>query len=140
MDALASAKAAHSQLRKVFGTSDADAWRGMALTSMLGVNDVTGETFTLADAAVVRAFAEEKGVAWVSMWAAFRDQRCGADASATDALTTWQRRGAGGRGVRYGVRRGRPLGRARGTARSAPPVYQTAAHDGGHARGRALTH
>ncbi len=86
--ALASAKAAHSQLRKVFGTSDADAWRGMALTSMLGVNDVTGETFTLADAAVVRAFAEEKGVAWVSMWAAFRDQRCGADASATDALTT----------------------------------------------------
>ena len=86
--ALASAKAAHTQLGKVFGTSDADAWRGMALTSMLGVNDVAGETFTLADAAEVRAFAEEKDIAWVSMWAAFRDVQCAEDASATDALTT----------------------------------------------------
>ncbi|MFE5397375.1 chitinase [Streptomyces sp. NPDC056568] len=86
--ALASARAAHPQLREVFGTSDADAWRGMALTSMLGVNDVAGETFTLADAAEVRAFAEEKGLAWVSVWAAFRDRRCGEEASAADALTT----------------------------------------------------
>ncbi|MEU4983414.1 chitinase [Streptomyces sp. NPDC021969] len=86
--AVTSAKAAHTQLRKVFGTSDADAWRGMALTSMLGVNDVAGETFTLADAAEVRVFAEEKGIAWVSMWAAFRDKQCAEDASATDALTT----------------------------------------------------
>ncbi|OWA09291.1 hydrolase [Streptomyces sp. CS113] len=85
--ALASAQAAHTQLRKVFGTSDADAWRGMALTSMLGVNDVAGETFTLADAAEVRAFAEEKGIAWVSMWAAFRDEPCADDASAAEALT-----------------------------------------------------
>ncbi|MFJ6069897.1 chitinase [Streptomyces sp. NPDC093065] len=85
--ALTAAKAAHAQLRTVFGTSDADAWRGMALTSMLGVNDVAGETFTLADAAEVRAFAEEKGIAWVSMWAAFRDRQCGDDASAQDALT-----------------------------------------------------
>ncbi|MFG3075313.1 chitinase [Streptomyces sp. NPDC048225] len=85
--ALASAKAAHTQLRKVFGTSDADAWRGMALTSMLGVNDVAGETFTLEDAAEVRAFAAEKGIAWVSVWAAFRDRRCGDDASAENALT-----------------------------------------------------
>ncbi|MEV5514692.1 chitinase [Streptomyces flaveolus] len=85
--ALTSAKAAHTQLRKVFGTSDADAWRGMALTSMLGVNDVAGETFTLADASEVRSFAEENGIAWVSMWATFRDQQCGDDASADDALT-----------------------------------------------------
>jgi chitinase len=86
--ALTSAQAAHTQLREIFGTSDADAWRGMALTSMLGVNDVAGETFTLADAAEVRAFAEEKGIAWVSVWAAFRDKQCAEDASATDALTT----------------------------------------------------
>ncbi|WP_345634502.1 chitinase [Streptomyces thinghirensis] len=86
--ALTSAEAAHTQFREVFGTSDADAWRGMALTSMLGVNDVAGETFTLADAAEVRAFAEEKGIAWVSVWATFRDTRCAEDASATDALTT----------------------------------------------------
>ncbi|MDT0614215.1 chitinase [Streptomyces lancefieldiae] len=85
--ALASAKAAHAQLTQVFGTSDADAWRGMALTSMLGVNDVAGETFTLADAAEVRAFAQEKGIAWVSIWATFRDRPCADDASADDALT-----------------------------------------------------
>ncbi|MEU3663613.1 chitinase [Streptomyces sp. NPDC032940] len=86
--ALTAAKAAHTQLKEVFGTSDADAWRGMALTSMLGVNDVAGETFTLADAAEVRSFAERNGIAWVSMWATFRDRQCGEDASADDALTS----------------------------------------------------
>ncbi|MFC7846417.1 chitinase [Streptomyces sp. NPDC001046] len=74
--ALTAARAAHAQLRKVFGTSQAAAWRGMALTSMIGVNDVPGETFTLADAAEVRAFAEARGLAWVSMWAAARDRGC----------------------------------------------------------------
>lgn len=85
--ALASAEAANAQLQDVFGLSEADAWRGMALTSMIGVNDVEGETFTLADAAEVRAFAEEKDIAWVSMWSTFRDTECGEDASAEDALT-----------------------------------------------------
>ncbi|MGJ5759378.1 chitinase [Streptomyces galbus] len=85
--AITSATAAHTQLREVFGTSGAAAWRGMALTSMIGVNDVEGETFTLSDAAQVRAFAEDEGLGWVSMWSTFRDQRCGADASAQDALT-----------------------------------------------------
>ncbi|MFI1421005.1 chitinase [Streptomyces sp. NPDC020731] len=85
--ALTAAEAAHTQLVDVFGLSDAAAWRGMALTSMIGVNDVKGETFTLADAAEVRAFAEEKGVAWVSMWSTFRDTECGEDASADDPLT-----------------------------------------------------
>ncbi|MFB7652009.1 MULTISPECIES: chitinase [unclassified Streptomyces] len=85
--ALASARAAHAQLREVFGTSDAEAWQGMALTSMLGVNDVAGETFTLADAAEVRAFAAEKGIAWVSVWASFRDQPCADDTGTDDAAT-----------------------------------------------------
>ncbi|GAA3496096.1 chitinase [Streptomyces prasinosporus] len=85
--ALTAAGAANAQLQDVFGLSEAAAWRGMALTSMIGVNDVEGETFTLEDAAEVRAFAQEKGVAWVSMWSAFRDRRCGEDASADDPLT-----------------------------------------------------
>lgn len=86
--AITSAKAAQSQLRKVFGTSDSTAWRGMALTSMIGTNDVAGETFTLSDAAQVREFAESKEVAWVSMWSTFRDQQCeSGDADADDALT-----------------------------------------------------
>jgi chitinase len=86
--ALTSAKAAHTQLKKVFGLSDAAAWRGMALTSMIGVNDVAGETFTLSDAAQVRAFAEEKEIAWVSMWSAFRDQQCEDDDAASDDAAT----------------------------------------------------
>ncbi|MFF9622165.1 chitinase [Streptomyces griseosporeus] len=85
--ALASATAAHTQLKSVFGLSDAAAWRGMALTSMIGVNDVAGETFGLADAAEVRAFAEEKGIAWVSMWSTFRDRPCATGSATDDALT-----------------------------------------------------
>ncbi|MEU0999330.1 chitinase [Streptomyces tibetensis] len=85
--ALTAAEAAHAQLRKTFKTSDATAWRGMALTSMIGVNDVKGETFTLADAAEVRAFAEEKGIAWVSMWSTARDRSCADGTGSTKAAT-----------------------------------------------------
>ncbi|WP_405617663.1 hydrolase [Streptomyces sp. NBC_00076] len=74
--ALTSAKASHTQLMKVFGLASAAAWRGMALTSMIGVNDVDGETFTLSDAAQVRTFAAKNEIAWVSMWSTFRDQQC----------------------------------------------------------------
>ncbi|MFF5964154.1 chitinase [Streptomyces collinus] len=81
------AKAAHTQLKKVFGTSDATAWQGMALTSMIGVNDVENETFTLGDAAEVRAFAEDKGIAWVSMWSAARDRQCADDSKPAEAAT-----------------------------------------------------
>ncbi|WP_203349624.1 chitinase [Streptomyces sp. S-9] len=84
--ALEAARSAHAQLRDVFGLSGAEAWRGMALTPMLGVNDVANETFTLEDAEQVRAFAEDHGVAWVSVWSAFRDRPCDGDA-ADDPLT-----------------------------------------------------
>ncbi|MER6219572.1 chitinase [Streptomyces sp900105755] len=86
--ALTSAKAAHTQLKKVFGLSDAAAWGGMALTSMIGVNDVDGETFSLSDAKDVRAFAEEEGVAWVSMWSTFRDVQCESGAASQDDAAT----------------------------------------------------
>ncbi|MFD4556466.1 chitinase [Streptomyces sp. NPDC058469] len=85
--AITSATATHTQLKKVFGLSDAGAWQGMALTSMIGVNDVSGETFSLSDAAQVRTFAEEKKIAWVSMWSAFRDQQCESGSSDDDAAT-----------------------------------------------------
>lgn len=85
--AITSATATHTQLKKVFGLSDAGAWQGMALTSMIGVNDISGETFSLADAAQVRTFAEEKEIAWVSMWSTFRDQQCESGSSDDDAAT-----------------------------------------------------
>lgn len=85
--AITSAGAAHRQLQKVFGLSAASAWQGLALTSMIGVNDVDNETFSLDDAAQVREFAERKKIAWVSMWSTFRDQQCGDDDNADDAAT-----------------------------------------------------
>jgi chitinase len=96
-----SAEAAHAQLRDVFDLSGTTAWRGMALTPMIGVNDVDGETFTLADAAQLRDFAEEKGIAWVSMWSALRDRPCAdgpsaGDDAATDCSGVEQRAGAFG--------------------------------------------
>lgn len=80
------AEATHRQLMDVFGTSGSTAWGALAMTSMPGVNDVDNETFTLEDAAQVREFAEEKGVAWVSMWATFRDRECGGGDGASDEL------------------------------------------------------
>ncbi|MFE9767828.1 chitinase [Streptomyces sp. NPDC005808] len=85
--AITSAKAAHTQLADVFGLSSEDAWHGLALTSMIGVNDVADETFTLSDAAQVRTFAAEQGVAWVSLWSTFRDQQCEDDSANDDAAT-----------------------------------------------------
>ncbi|MBA2808228.1 hydrolase [Streptomyces sp. KM273126] len=80
-----SAEATHDQLADIFDLSDSAAWRGMALTSMIGQNDVDEETFTVDDGAQVREFAEEKGIGWVSMWAAFRDRQCGRDDSSSGA-------------------------------------------------------
>ncbi|MET7517411.1 chitinase [Streptomyces sp. NPDC005480] len=86
--AITSAKAAHAQLADIFGLSDRNAWRGLAVTPMLGTNDIDKETFTLSDAAQLRAFAETKELAWVSMWSTFRDQQCSsAGTSSDDALT-----------------------------------------------------
>lgn len=70
------ASATHDQLADIFGLSDSAAWQGMALTSMIGQNDIDEETFTLEDAAQVREFAVERGIAWTSLWASFRDQQC----------------------------------------------------------------
>jgi chitinase len=73
--------AAHTQLMKALGLSSDAAWHGLAVTAMIGVNNVAGETFTLDDAAGLRDFAETKGLAWLSMWAAFRDQECSGGAT-----------------------------------------------------------
>ena len=83
--AIASATKAHAQVKKAFGLSDRNAWHGLAVTAMIGVNDVKGETFTLADAARLRAYGEKKGLAWLSMWASFRDRQCADGTSTTKA-------------------------------------------------------
>ncbi|MFI6949924.1 chitinase [Streptomyces sp. NPDC050422] len=70
------ASAAHDQVADLLGLSDAEAWRALHITVMIGVNDVAGETLTLADAVSLHSFARRQGVGALSMWAAFRDRPC----------------------------------------------------------------
>lgn len=70
------ASAAHDQIAGLLGLPDAEAWRALHITVMIGVNDVAGETFTLADAASLRSFARRQGAGALSLWAAFRDRPC----------------------------------------------------------------
>ncbi|MGW6093114.1 chitinase [Streptomyces sp. NPDC055157] len=81
------AEATHDQLTGVLGLSDSEAWQALHITVMLGVNDTAGETFTLADAASLRAFARRTGVGALSMWATFRDREC-TDEDTTKASDT----------------------------------------------------
>ena len=78
------ASAAHDQVAGVLGLSDAEAWQALHITAMIGVNDVAGETFTLADAASLRSFARRQGVGALSLWASFRDRPC-TDGGTTEA-------------------------------------------------------
>ncbi|SDO06414.1 cellulose binding domain-containing protein [Actinacidiphila guanduensis] len=74
--AIDGATATQAQVKSVLGISDAAAWQKIAVTPMIGVNDVSTETFTVADAGKLAAFAQSKGLAWLSMWSAARDKQC----------------------------------------------------------------
>ncbi|MEU0807127.1 chitinase [Streptomyces sp. NPDC005970] len=67
---------AHGRIRGVLGLSAAAAWKALAVTPMIGVNDVSGEVFTLGDAAGLARFAAAKGIGRLSMWSAERDRPC----------------------------------------------------------------
>ena len=70
------ATATQAQLRSVLGLSDSAAWKAVAVTPMIGVNDVTTEIFTVDDATQLVNFAKSKGIGWLSMWSATRDKQC----------------------------------------------------------------
>ncbi|UNS97167.1 chitinase [Streptomyces tubbatahanensis] len=70
------ATATHKQVAEALGLGEAEAWKALAITPMIGVNDVNVEVFQPEDAKEVRAFAQEKGMGWVSMWSGTRDKPC----------------------------------------------------------------
>jgi len=70
------ATATQAQVKSVLGLSDAAAWKAVAVTPMIGVNDVSSEVFTVEDANGLAAFAEAKGLGGLSMWSATRDKQC----------------------------------------------------------------
>ncbi|MFJ3922141.1 cellulose binding domain-containing protein [Streptomyces sp. NPDC090022] len=74
--AIQAATATQAQLKGVLGLSDTAAWKTLAVTPMIGVNDVVSEIFTVEDAGQLAGFARTKGLAWLSMWSGARDQQC----------------------------------------------------------------
>ncbi|MGZ4326267.1 MAG: chitinase [Solirubrobacteraceae bacterium] len=78
----------HEQLRSIglAGGSQA-AWSRLGVTVMIGVNDVPGEVFTVADARKLTAFAASRHITRVSMWSINRDSQCGSVFAQTGVLS-----------------------------------------------------
>ncbi|HWM35880.1 MAG TPA: chitinase [Streptomyces sp.] len=75
--AIEAATATQKQVKTALGIEDdAEAWNTVAVTPMIGVNDVVVEVFKPDDASEVKKFAEEKNMSWLSMWSATRDKAC----------------------------------------------------------------
>ncbi|WP_406493188.1 cellulose binding domain-containing protein [Streptomyces sp. NBC_01604] len=70
------ATATQAQVKGVLGLSDSAAWKAVAVTPMIGVNDVTSEIFKVDDATQLVDFAKAKGLGWLSMWSGTRDKQC----------------------------------------------------------------
>ncbi|MCX4575160.1 cellulose binding domain-containing protein [Streptomyces sp. NBC_01571] len=90
------ATATQAQVKSVLGLSDSAAWKTVAVTPMIGVNDVASEIFKVDDAAQLVAFARSKGLGWLSMWSASRDKQCpGGAKNSADATCSSVVQGAG---------------------------------------------
>ncbi|MEV4927907.1 glycoside hydrolase family 18 protein [Streptomyces roseoverticillatus] len=74
--AIDAATATQAQVKGVLGLSDTAAWKAVAVTPMIGVNDVASEVFKTDDAEQLVKFARSKGLGWLSMWSATRDKQC----------------------------------------------------------------
>lgn len=70
------ATATQAQIKGVLGLSDSAAWKTVAVTPMIGVNDVSSEIFKVDDATQLVNFARSKGLGGLSMWSAARDKQC----------------------------------------------------------------
>jgi hypothetical protein len=72
--AIQAAEATYAQLSALYATYGFEFhWSLLGITPMIGVNDVTTEIFTLADAQALEDFAVAKGVGELSMWSTQRD-------------------------------------------------------------------
>jgi chitinase len=74
--------ATHAQVQSLWHaagleSSAGSAWEHLGVTVMLGVNDVTNERFTTADARKLRSFVRREGIPRVSAWSLNRDSECG---------------------------------------------------------------
>ena len=81
------ATATQAQIKSVLGLSDSAAWKAVAVTPMIGVNDQSTEIFKVDDAGQLVTFAKSKGLGWLSMWSATRDKQCSGGAKSTADAT-----------------------------------------------------
>ncbi len=82
------ATATAGQVQSVWTSlSPAQALTKIAVTPMIGVNDVNSETFSTADASALASWAKTKGLAWLSFWSATRDQQCAGGAQTYASAT-----------------------------------------------------
>ncbi|RZB13225.1 sugar hydrolase, partial [Streptomyces sp. F001] len=80
------ATATQAQIKSVLGLSDSAAWKAVAVTPMIGVNDVVTEIFKVDDATQLVNFAKSRGIGRLSMWSGTRDKACpGGPKPAADA-------------------------------------------------------
>lgn len=76
-EAVRQARLAHDLVGRLWPPlTDREAWQRVALSPMVGRNDVPGEIFHPQDARTVASFATERGVGWLSYWSAERDRAC----------------------------------------------------------------
>lgn len=81
-DAATSAlQSTHEQLAQLYEDqdqrrTDAQLWRELGATPMLGQNDLAGEVFTLADAEQLKNFADNHRIGRLSLWSLNRDREC----------------------------------------------------------------
>ncbi|MBB4685582.1 chitinase [Amycolatopsis jiangsuensis] len=72
-NAISAAKATQAQLKSTLGLSDADAWKKLGVTPMLGVNDSQNEIFYQKDATALVDFAGTVHLGMLSFWEGGRD-------------------------------------------------------------------
>ena len=72
--AIEAATASKGQLDALFAQAGRGfGWNMLGVTPMIGVNDITSEVFTLADAQQLEDFARSKGLGMLAMWSIARD-------------------------------------------------------------------
>lgn len=74
--AIQAAKSTQAQVKSALGLNDTQAWAAVAVTPMIGVNDVSNEIFTVTDARQLVDFARTVHLGWLSMWSLTRDVAC----------------------------------------------------------------
>lgn len=75
--AIMAATSLFNQLKSLHGSvyTDAQLWHMVGVTPMIGLNDVTTETFDQQEARELLAFAQQTGIGRLSMWSLNRDQQ-----------------------------------------------------------------